>query len=102
MSESFPEVVWKNLTSLITLEEREERRVLRFEWKVVFGENVLVFVQVTLLKTDAEVFVVVKIRVVRRSCSVSLVTMIMLCCKNIFIWFLEQSMYVVAFALRRI
>lgn len=80
---SFPDVVLKNLTSLVTLEEREERRVLRFLWKVLFGVNVLLFVQVTLLNTDAEVSViVVRIRVIR----INSIIMILLCCKLRNMW----------------
>jgi len=64
--ESFPDVVLKNLTSLVTLEESEERTVLRFLWKVLFGVNVWLVVQVTLLSTDAEVSVMESIRILRK------------------------------------
>lgn len=98
MFESFPDVVLKNLTSLVTLEESEERTVLRFLWKVLFGVNVWLVVQVTLLNTDAEVSVMESIRILRKKCTIrffftTMVIMILLSCKNIY-----AQAYVVEFA----
>jgi hypothetical protein len=87
LSKPFPDVVLKNLTSFVTLEESDDRRVLRFESKVLFCMNVLLFVQVTLLNTDADVFVMETINI--RVISVNIldnsliIIMILLCCKKI-------------------